>query len=48
MKLYDVESSAQTLLDDAAHVGSKTEDKPLNTFGNKERPKFEGFNFDDE
>jgi len=46
MKLYDVESSAQTLIDDAAHVGSKTEDKPLNTFGSREKPDFGGFSYE--
>lgn len=34
MKLYDVESSAQV---DIADSGQDTEDKPLNTFGNRER-----------
>jgi archaellum biogenesis ATPase FlaH len=38
MKLYDVEASAQTLIDDAAHVATKQEDKPLNTFGDREKP----------
>lgn len=47
MKLYDVEASAQTLIDDAAHVGTKTEDKPLNTFGNREKPQnFGDFSYD--
>ena len=36
MKLYDIEQSAQTGIADAGH------DKPLNTFGNKDK-KFEGF-----
>ena len=39
MKLYDVEPSAQTLIDDAAHVGAKQDDKPLNTFGTREKPQ---------
>lgn len=41
MKLYDVEDSAQSLVDS----GQVAEDKPLNTFGNRERrfnSKFEG------
>lgn len=41
MKLYDVEDSAQTIVDS----GQVAEDKPLNTFGNRERrfnSKFEG------
>jgi replicative DNA helicase len=46
MKLYDVEATAQTLIDDAAHVGTKTEDKPLNTFGNREKPSFGDFNYE--
>ncbi len=38
MRLYDIEQSAQEGLADAGH------DKPLNTFGNNERPnKFNGF-----
>lgn len=36
MKLYDVEPSAQTLINDAAHVPNK-DDKPLNTFGTREK-----------
>ena len=45
MKLYDVEASAQTLLDDAAHV--KQDDKPLNTFGDREAKKdFGGFTYE--
>ena len=47
MKLYDVEASAQTLIDDAAHVAVKQEDKPLNTFGTREKPDFGGFNYDE-
>ena len=47
MKLYDVEASAQTLIDDAAHVATKQEDKPLNTFGTREKPDFGGFNYDE-
>ena len=47
MKLYDVEPSAQTLIDDAAHVGTKTDDKPLNTFGTREKPQsFGDFNYE--
>jgi hypothetical protein len=41
MKLYDVESSAQDLVDS----GQDIPDKPINTFGNRERKfnsKFEG------
>jgi archaellum biogenesis ATPase FlaH len=41
MKLYDVEDSAQTIIDS----GQIPDDKPLNTFGNRERKfnsKFEG------
>jgi len=47
MKLYDVEPSAQTLINDAAHVGAK-EDKPLNTFGDREKPSkdFGSFTYD--
>ena len=47
MKLYDVEASAQTLIDDAAHVAVKQDDKPLNTFGTREKPDFGGFNYDE-
>ena len=47
MKLYDVEASAQTLINDAAHVPSKQEDKPLNTFGTREKPNFGDFNYDE-
>jgi hypothetical protein len=42
MRLYDAEASAQTDLSDSGQV---QEDKPLNTFGNRERKfnsKFEG------
>jgi archaellum biogenesis ATPase FlaH len=46
MKLYDVEASAQTLMDDTAHTG-KQEDKPLNTFGSREKPDFKSFNFEE-
>lgn len=46
MKLYDVEATAQTLIDDAAHVGTKQEDKPLNTFGSREKPDFGDFNYE--
>jgi hypothetical protein len=41
MKLYDVEDSAQSIVDS----GQSPDDKPLNTFGNRERKfnsKFEG------
>jgi hypothetical protein len=41
MKLYDVEDSAQSIIDS----GQIPDDKPLNTFGNRERKfnsKFEG------
>jgi replicative DNA helicase len=41
MRLYDVEQSAQDGLADAGHT-----DKPLNTFGNREKPQkksFDGF-----
>jgi hypothetical protein len=43
MRLYDAESSAQVDLSDS---GQDIPDKPLNTFGNRERKmnnKFEGF-----
>jgi hypothetical protein len=42
MKLYDVEQGAQ---DGLADAGTKSKpDKPLNTFGNKEKKsKFSGF-----
>ena len=47
MKLYDVEASAQTLIDDAAHVAVKQDDKPLNTFGDRESKKdFGDFKYD--
>lgn len=47
MKLYDVEATAQTLIDDAAHVAVKQDDKPLNTFGDRESKKdFGGFKYD--
>lgn len=46
MKLYDVEPSAQTLITDAAHVPSK-DDKPVNTFGSREKQKdFKSFNYE--
>ena len=38
MKLYDIEQSAQIGIADAGH-----NDKPLNTFGNRDSNKFEGF-----
>lgn len=47
MKLYDVEASAQTLIDDAAHVPSKQDDKPLNSFGTREKPDFNAFTFEE-
>lgn len=47
MKLYDVEASAQTLIDDAAHVPTKQEDKPLNSFGAREKPDFNAFTFEE-
>lgn len=49
MKLYDVEASAQTLMDDTAHVASNknVDDKPLNTFGAREKPDFAGFKFEE-
>ena len=42
MRLFDIEQSAQDGLADAGHSGP---DKPLNTFGNREKPqnKFDGF-----
>ena len=44
MKLYDAEASAQ---DDIVDSGKEDDDKPLNTFGNREskfkKNKFEGF-----
>lgn len=46
MKLYDVEASAQSLIDDAAHVPSAKEDKPLNTFGTREKVDFGDFNYE--
>jgi hypothetical protein len=45
MKLYDVEASAQTLISEAVHV--KEDDKPLNTFGDREGKKdFGAFKYD--
>ena len=38
MKLYDIEQSAQVGIADAGH-----NDKPINTFGNRDSNKFEGF-----
>ena len=49
MKLYDVEASAQSLISENAHVAAKPEtDKPLNSFGSKERPSkdFGDFNYE--
>jgi replicative DNA helicase len=40
MKLYDVEQSAQNL-QDSGHKGQQ--DKPLNTFGEREKKNFDGF-----
>ena len=40
MRLYDVEQSAQNLIQDAA---ADIPDKPINTFGLKERKDFSGF-----
>ncbi len=37
MKLYDIDQSGQMNITDAGH-----DDKPLNTFGNRDK-KFEGF-----
>jgi archaellum biogenesis ATPase FlaH len=42
MKLYDVEQSAQSLIQDSAPQ-SMIPDKPLNTFGRNERKDFSGF-----
>jgi replicative DNA helicase len=39
MRLYDVEQSAQNLQDS----GHKVQDKPLNTFGEREKKNFDGF-----
>jgi len=43
MRLYDVEQSGQDGITDSGHSGPP--DKPLNTFGNREKPqkKFDGF-----
>tara|TARA_B110000503_G_scaffold143264_1_gene243590 strand:- start:2719 stop:4092 length:1374 start_codon:yes stop_codon:yes gene_type:complete len=41
MKLFDVEQSAQTLIQGAAQ--DPIPDKPLNTFGSRERKDFSGF-----
>lgn len=44
MRLFDIEQSAQDGLADAGHKGPP--DKPLNTFGNREKPQkksFDGF-----
>jgi hypothetical protein len=38
MKLYDIEQQAQNGIADAGH-----NDKPLNTFGDREKKKFDGF-----
>lgn len=46
MKLYDVEPSAQSLINDAAHVPDKDDDKPLNTFGTREKKDFGGFSYE--
>jgi archaellum biogenesis ATPase FlaH len=41
MKLFDVEQSAQSLIQDT--TPTPVNDKPLNTFGNNERRNFSGF-----
>ena len=43
MRLFDVEQSGQNGITDSGHSGGP--DKPLNTFGNREKPqkKFDGF-----
>jgi hypothetical protein len=41
MRLYDVEQSAQSLIQDAAPADIP--DKPINTFGTRERRDFSGF-----
>lgn len=41
MKLYDVEASAQNLIDTSPT--SNTDDKPINSFGNRERKDFTNF-----
>jgi hypothetical protein len=47
MKLYDVEPSAQSLINDAAHVPpDKGDDKPLNTFGTREKKDFGNFSYE--
>jgi hypothetical protein len=46
MKLYDVEPSAQSLINDSAHVPDAKEDKPLNTFGTRERKDFGNFSYE--
>lgn len=45
MRLFDVEQSAQDGLVDTGHSGhhKKHEDKPLNTFGTRERPEKKNF-----
>lgn len=45
MRLFDVEQSAQDGLIDTGHSGhhKKHEDKPLNTFGTRERPEKKNF-----
>ena len=43
MKLYDVEESAQTLIQSTPTTGGSVPDKPLNTFGNNEKRDFSGF-----
>ena len=42
MRLFDVEQSAQSLIQDSAPQ-SMIPDKPLNTFGRGERKDFSGF-----
>lgn len=40
MRLYDVEESAQKAIVDSGQDSGQEDDKPLNTFGNRERGKF--------
>jgi archaellum biogenesis ATPase FlaH len=46
MKLYDVEPSAQSLINDSAHVPDAKDDKPLNTFGTREKKDFGNFSYE--
>jgi len=43
MKLYDVEQSAQSLIQDTAPAGAMPTDKPLNTFGMNNRSNNKDF-----